>query len=116
MANEPEAIPLSTLPSCTSQLPSYNSVPEPPKALTFTPIEKSVYEPPAAVSSPIPQPEPAPSPWLSRLRESLKHAMPKIRKLLIDAVCGSLLVIYISLHLAPVALIGVGLWLAFKDK
>lgn len=110
MADDPDAISLSTLPPYTSSRPpSYNPAQEPPKAYTFTPIERSMYEPPPALSSPTPEHSPTPSPSPSRPREYLKHATQMMR----PYAFGILLIV---LWLLLWVLAGASIWLALKKE
>lgn len=82
MADDPEAIPLATIPSYTSSHPtSYKSIQEPPKALTFTPIEGSIYAtPPSSPPPPSPPTSTPSSSTPSLLRRCLRRATTGIRQ------------------------------------
>lgn len=112
MANDPEAISLSTLPSYTSSRPpSYGPIQEPPKAQTFTRIERSVYEPPAAQSSPESELSPGPSSSPSRLRRYLDCAM----KIIGGATVIFLLGCYVLLPIGLIIAFLIGLYFLIKE-
>lgn len=59
MANDPDIIELSPIPSYTSSRPpSYKIIQDPPQAYTYTPVGRCIYTPQASVSSSLPVPSP----------------------------------------------------------